>query len=640
MTRDQFDALVRQLDTEAKAAPKNFTLRVGTFAAFGYAYMLGVLLVMVAATLLIVLLVIRFPNGATIKLGLFAGLACGGMALAILKALWIRLPPPDGLVLKPADAPELHALVDEVRRQLDSEPFHEIQLVPEFNASVVQIPRLGVFGWHRNYLRIGLPLLQALAPDEFKAVLAHEFGHLSRSHGRFGNWLYRLRRTWDRVFDELARHQPGKLALLLTSFIKWFWPRFNARAFVLSRVNEYEADAAAARIAGAGAIAGALQRLQVQSKLLDDEFWHSVSLRANREPTPPANVFADCAALIRQGLNPAETAKQLRTGFLLETNNGDTHPCLKDRLRALQCLPENLDAGRFPTELPPLPEKTAADAFLGAQLPALTQRLSEDWAKAVEPIWVNQHKEAAELAAKLDTLTQRPDGPPPLPAELWERAQVIFRLEGDRKAVPLLEQILKLDPAHAGANFVCGRDLLAADDPRGVEFIEKALLADPSLTSDGCGLLHGHYQRTGQRAKLRGLEERMDAFQEVQAAAQHERNNVTAIDTFLPPELPAAEIARLAALFAGERSVSAVHVARKQVQHFPDSPCFVVALTLDVAWWKPTASDAGQKLVNKFINDVNLPGHFLMFIVEKELKSLGRAVAAVPGSAVYQRVEG
>src|SRR2546430_10334309 len=26
--------------------------------------------------------------------------------------------------------------------------------------------------------------------------ISHEFGHLSRSHGRFGSWIYRIRATW------------------------------------------------------------------------------------------------------------------------------------------------------------------------------------------------------------------------------------------------------------------------------------------------------------------------------------------------------------------------------------------------------------------------------------------------------------
>ena len=46
-----------------------------------------------------------------------------------------------------------------------------------------------MFGWYRNYLLIGLPLAKALTVEQFKAVLAHEFGHLAKGHGAMSNWI-------------------------------------------------------------------------------------------------------------------------------------------------------------------------------------------------------------------------------------------------------------------------------------------------------------------------------------------------------------------------------------------------------------------------------------------------------------------
>ena len=81
--------------------------------------------------------------------------------------------------------------------------------------------------------------------------------------------------------NNLAQNPPGKLASLLTWFLGWFWPRFNASAFVLSRAQEYEADAAAARATSAPALASALQRLVVDGPLLDERLWAKVFLLAN-----------------------------------------------------------------------------------------------------------------------------------------------------------------------------------------------------------------------------------------------------------------------------------------------------------------------------------------------------------------------
>ena len=84
---------------------------------------------------------------------------------------------------------------------------HEVLLTHDFNAAIAQVPRLGLFGFHKNYLILGLPLMMALSLDQFRAVLAHEFGHLSGAHGRFGSWIYRIRRSWYQLMANLEHQQ-------------------------------------------------------------------------------------------------------------------------------------------------------------------------------------------------------------------------------------------------------------------------------------------------------------------------------------------------------------------------------------------------------------------------------------------------
>jgi Zn-dependent protease with chaperone function len=38
----------------------------------------------------------------------------------------------------------------------------------------------------RRYLYLGVPILQVLTVSQLRAVLAHELGHYSRGHTRFG----------------------------------------------------------------------------------------------------------------------------------------------------------------------------------------------------------------------------------------------------------------------------------------------------------------------------------------------------------------------------------------------------------------------------------------------------------------------
>lgn len=634
VTRDEFDGLVHRLEKVSRRHPRLFFARVTGLVLLAYGYLALILLGTLALCVGIIALALAAPNGATIKLGLIGLVFFGGLFWAVLRGLWVKLEPPEGQPVTRTQVPKLFQMLDELRAALRCRPFHQVLLVPEHNAAVVQIPRLGVFGWHQNYLLLGLPLMQSLAPDEFKAVLAHEFAHSSRGHGRFGNWLYRVRRSWDRIFEQMAR-QRSRGSVVLTSFIKWFWPHFNGHAFVLARANEYEADACSVRLAGADAAANALMRLPVDGALLSEQFWPHVYTQANTHHEPPGAVMRLQADALKSGPASADAARWLRQAFLRETNNADTHPCLKDRLRAMNRLPAGVEHGEFPAP-PPRPEQSAAEFFLGDHAPVAMQQMSDTWRQAIAEQWSARHQRTQELSQELTRL-ETPAQTPASVEELWNKAVKLMELHNDVAAAPVIEQLLILDPQHVGANFVRGRQLLEKDDAAGVVFLETAMTADPATTADGCNLLYGYYTRTGQRDKLRPLEDRMDAFQAEAARAQNERNHITARDIFLPPELKSDQLAALQKLFAGEKEIASVAVARKQVRHFPTSACFVVALRIKVPVLSFRSSGANQKLVQRMADQIKLPGHFLVFVAEANLKSLAKKISAVPGAVVYER---
>lgn len=633
MSREEFDVLIHQLEAISRANPRLYTARIIGLVTLAYFYLLLILLGSLALCALMIVMVFYAP--VTIKIALIGLIAFGGIFLSVLQGLWVKLEPPKGETVTRQQAPKLFALLDELRTSLRCKHFHYVLIVNDINAGVIQIPWLGIFGWHTNYLVLGLPLMQLLAPDEFKAVLAHEFAHSSRGHGRFGNWLYRVRLTWEQVFVHMAERRT-RWGRIIFKFFNWFWPLFNGHAFVLARANEYEADACSVRLVGADAAAGALIRTRVHGAFIAEKFWPDIFRRANEEPEPPANVMLALNESLKNGPGTEDAARWLRQSFLVETNNGDTHPCLKDRLRAIGRLPAEIENGNFSaTALAPSREN-AAEFFLGDYAGTIAKKLSDDWQNLITPQWKKRHEHLQKVAAELAGLEQ-PAEAPPTAANLWEKARKIIELRGDEAAIPALEQVVALDPKHAGANFVLGRHYLHTDDSRGIGFIETAIAADPALAYNGIQLLHAHYNRTGQRDKLRPLENRFDEFEILNATAQKERAKISAADTFIPPELTPEQIAELRKIFSSESDIGSAAVARKRLQHLPEKPCFVIGLKIKVPWWKVRRRGVDKQLVHRVVKQVHLPGHFLVFVSENNLRSLGKKVFAVPGSIIYER---
>lgn len=644
MNREDFDQLVERLEKQSAAYPRWFVWKVVAWALGGFGYLFLVLLLALLLTVGCVVMMITVPNALTLKLGLVLLALFGGMGWAILRSLWVRTEAPEGVRLTRKDVPGLFALTDGLRSKLKSAPFHEVMLTGDFNAAVSQVPRLGVFGWQKNYLVLGLPLLQSLPPTEFEAVLVHEFAHLSGNHGRLGTWLYRLRRSWQNVFENLARQESGG-ASVLQKFIGWYWPRFNAHAFVLSRAQEYEADALAASHAGAENIAAALTRISVYDRHLDEAFWSEIGREAARQPAPPDNIYERLPELLRSGPSREHLAEWLKQSFLMDTTNNDTHPCLRDRLLAVGQLPAGVKDGVFPSALPPLSSGTAAEAFLGSGQASLTHQLGMLWAKNAQATWQHRHQEAEkarkELAA-LDAEGSKAGDAEAEPVErkverLWKRSLAIRTSEGDAAALPLLKEVLALSPAHPGANFLVGADMLERDESSGTGHIEQAISGDPELAGPGLGVLGAYYHRNGMKDQRRQIEDRMERLADEEAEFYRERASATAADEFIPHGLSEGEMESLRRLLASEAVVLDAVVAKKQVKKHPQKPMRVIGITIKVPWWKFRSSTANSELVDRLLKGVELEGYFLIFVREKNLKALGNKIAKVPGALVYER---
>jgi len=635
MTREQFDQLVRQVEQGIGRHPAALQRRVARLALLGFAGLLAwvILFFLLALVFLVASLWLdlegRIVCWAAAVVVLFVG---GGFAL---KALLVKLPKPEGFRVTAAQAPGLFVLLTELQRQLRTVPFHEVLITPVCNAGVAQRPRLGPLGWSRNYLLLGLPLLDGLSRAEVRAVLAHEFGHLSRAHGRFSHWLYRLRRSWQEVFNQLQqlhRNRGPNTQSLLTKFLDWFWPRFNAHAFVLSRANEYDADAQAAQLAGREALAASLIRLDLVSLHLEELIWTDIWQLANDHSQPPADVFLRLRDCLRAGPPEPERSRWLQQIFQTRTTNADTHPCLSERLVALNPPPfgdtiANLVRAAVPS---------AAEELLGDQLDVIRAGVQQVWARKVAKDWQQRHARAASLSHRLASLHQAVPEPAADVDSLWDQARVLLDLQGDRQLEPLLRRILALRADHVPANFQLGRLLLEAGNAEGEIYLERVMAQDEDGLPHACAILHEHHRRTGRLDKLREVELRLDRYEKAVTASNRERAEFTKADTLIPHGLSPTELQSLHSTLAAEPQLARAELAQKQLQFFPRQKFFILCVHRTPAWHRLPSADLDRALVNRIARVVQLPGRLLVIPSGGSYRTLARKFRRLPDCEVYR----
>ena len=617
MTHERFAALVARLEESARLHPAAYRLRVIALALGGYAY-LGLVIALLVALLALAIVSISYIKVWGVKLAI----AIAILLWAVLKSFWIVFPAPGGIAISRREAPALFAMIDRLRSRLRSKRFHHVLITNDFNASVVQRPRLGAFGWHANYLCIGLPLMKSLTPGQLEAVLAHEFGHLAGGHGRLSNWIYRLRLTWYRLLAALQQRESLGLLLFKPFFLRYA-PYFEAYSFPLARANEYEADAAAARLASPRAVAEALTRVEVIARYLDEQFWPEVHRQADDVPQPAFAPFSAMGERLSRQIDETRAHGWLEVAMARETTIDDTHPSLSDRLKSL---------GEAPRNVAPAPG-AAADALLGAALGRITHEFDASWKAAIAESWERRHRAVREGRTRLAQLDAQASGAAQLSVdEAFERAVLTEQFgAGDDDALDQFRRLHERAPDHVPLLLNLGRRLLDRDDEAGRPLVERAIELERAALMPGCEAIRNYLWRKGRKDEARAWHARLAEAAQKEELARQERSDLKFRSRLEPHGLPREAIEALQARLRTVARLRKVYLARKHLEHFPERPLLVMGFTV-TPWWRWTDRRTAAEVQRALLTGVALPHEAIVFCLEGSNAAFAKKFRRIGGS--------
>ncbi|TYT26659.1 M48 family metalloprotease [Luteimonas viscosa] len=608
---EAYRGLVERLEVVARQSPGGYRLRVALLAALGFVVLGGSVLLAFGLSVGLVLALLAISPLLLLKLAKLVWIPIA-FGWVVLRALWVTFPAPEGHRLDQHEAPLLQAEVERLRVAAGAPRLSGIVVDADLNAAAASVPRaLGLLG-HRHYLVLGLPLMQLLDREQFASVVAHEFGHFGGGHGRFGGWIYRVRASWYRLLDALAVRQ-GWVNRLFVRFFDWYAPYFNAYSFVLARANEYQADATAARIAGARAAGEALVRVNLGSARLSQEFWPQLQRASLSQPAPPALLYREMGTRLRD--DGGDDEARLAAALAAQPGFDDSHPTLAQRLQAL---------GVAPVRVPP-PRESAAEALLGELLPRLEQRFSEEWRAHIEAHWDENYRQHARDLERFEALRAQQVRSP---QEAVEFAGLSERLVPEADAIALYRAAIEVAPDDPFARFRLGTRLLEHGEAEGIQHLRRAMTLDPECAAPALEALAGHYRETGDATALQGIEAEWSRLQASWARAQQARGALTARDEFLPHALDAAQVDAVCAALQRIGAVRKAWLARKRIVDEPHgAPHFVLLVQ-----WRLFVLDGGSRL-QRIVDAVELPGSFLVFTAPHQ-RAIARRLRKAAGAPI------
>lgn len=639
MKYEQYTSLITKLEKYAEENPKGYELRVAALGALGYAYFGVLLLTFLLIPLAIVVLIFFVPKMLLIVLKLAGKLiwliAIGflsffGVIWSFLKSFWTKVPAPEGFELSREEVPQLYELVDGTCDYLKSPRPQHILLTEDFNAAVVTLPKYGVFG-KRTYLILGLPLMQAISPEQFRAVLAHEIGHISEKHGSYSTWVYSLQESWSR-FLESQEAEGHQLSFLYEKFLNWYFPYFGAYSFVLRRRHEREADSYAVQFVGAKPLGEALINLEIKSLNLSQKFWKDVLDEAGREQTPPKELFTRMATAFRESNKPQDLM-HLSKAVAINTGHTDSHPSLSERLRTIGYWKD--------ADLPDLPDEvveTAAKKYFSNLEEKYVGIFNGLWQERVKEEWKNRHAYLLEAQKKIEDLDEKSKTEPLSVDELYEKANLTAERYGEKESLPIFYEILALEPEHANTNFVIGSILLKNDDEKGIEFIEKAMEIDRTLKLAGCETLYYFLRGKGKDEEAKKHILTIEYEEEALGLAERERAGVFATDEFSEHDIKEETLEKIRSKMQYYDEIQVAYLTKKVVKHYAEVPFYVLFLeTKKKGWIGDSATLNTEDLLKVMVERFSEFGIHYFVVLDNEFKSIVPRLEKISNAKIYQR---
>ena len=389
-----------------------------------------------AALLFAVYAQIVWADRIYVKLVLFCVISAGII-------LWSIVPRFDKFVepgprLDPERQPELFGVLRDVAAKTRQEMPAEVYLIPDVNAYVSH--RGGKFGFgKRRIMGLGLTLMESVTLPQFRAIVAHEFGHYANDDLKFGAWIYQAREAIGRTVRSLEQHSTA-----LDIPFKAYGKLFIRVTQAISRAQELAADRLAASITSARDTIAALTAVRrvapAYEPYIDGEL-APVLARGYRPPVAHGFTAFMAVPQITSALD--ETLADMIANEQTEVD--DTHPPLRERIAALGGTAPIVDATgpRAASLLRDLPSlEGALVTTMWSDPIAAAQFQGVSWEEAGPRVFVPWWKQSAtEHAAALRDVT------PPRIAEAM--SSLVKISQGDE------------DSANAFATHVAGAALAA-----------------------------------------------------------------------------------------------------------------------------------------------------------------------------------
>lgn len=269
---------------------------------------------------------------------------------AILRSLFTRVREEQpGRPLPREEAPELWSLAEAVAGRLGTRPVDAIYVTPGCQVAVTERgplwKRLG--GTGQRSLILGLAALNGISQGQFKAILAHEYGHFAHRDTAGGDLAHQVQASVHHMAYVLAASGQAHWYNPAWLFVKGFGRIFMRVTLGASRLQELLADRYAAMAYGARNFTSGLAQFIRQDLTFHMQVEHEITTASQRRRRLQ-NLYT--LPPLRDGEEQEQLEARMVERMSRPTSAYDSHPAPRQRIALLEQLqvPDQAEADPQP----------------------------------------------------------------------------------------------------------------------------------------------------------------------------------------------------------------------------------------------------------------------------------------------------
>lgn len=264
------------------------------------------------------------------------------------------------------DEPRLFEFINTIVKETGTDFPKRIYISSEVNASVFYDSNFwSMFLPVKKNLHIGLGLMNSVTTDEFKGIIAHEFGHFSQRSMKVGSYVYNVNQVIHNMLYDNESYEAiiskwsnlsgyfsfaTAIGIKIIGGVQWVLKQVynvvNINYMALSREMEFHADEVAANIAGSQSLATSLVRMELAAQAYNNVLnFYGNKIQENLRPSDifPQQQFLMAFSAEEHKLPMAndlpvvtlETKNRFNKSKLSFDDQWSSHPSDHDRIKRL-----------------------------------------------------------------------------------------------------------------------------------------------------------------------------------------------------------------------------------------------------------------------------------------------------------------